>query len=191
MLTVYSADVRLLSLDSSACALQRFWKGWIGWVGLDWVEREIELGNFCDREWEDSEERPDWRYFDNSFVKTLTGKTITLEVESSDTIDNVRHQCAPLRSTCFLTHSRSSPKSRTRREFPRISNVWSLPASSLRTDAPSRTTISRRSRRCTLCSACVVVSLSLRLRFLPASTTAKRWFAESATPGCLRELQTA
>ena len=24
------------------------------------------------------------------FVKTLTGKTITLEVESSDTIDNVR-----------------------------------------------------------------------------------------------------
>ena len=27
---------------------------------------------------------------DNSFVKTLTGKTITLEVESSDTIDNVK-----------------------------------------------------------------------------------------------------
>ena len=26
----------------------------------------------------------------NSFVKTLTGKTITLEVESSDTIDNVK-----------------------------------------------------------------------------------------------------
>ena len=25
-----------------------------------------------------------------SFVKTLTGKTITLEVESSDTIDNVK-----------------------------------------------------------------------------------------------------
>jgi large subunit ribosomal protein L40e len=28
--------------------------------------------------------------FDLSFVKTLTGKTITLEVESSDTIDNVK-----------------------------------------------------------------------------------------------------
>ncbi|KAL3697838.1 hypothetical protein R1sor_011914 [Riccia sorocarpa] len=27
---------------------------------------------------------------DNIFVKTLTGKTITLEVESSDTIDNVK-----------------------------------------------------------------------------------------------------
>ena len=27
---------------------------------------------------------------DFSFVKTLTGKTITLEVESSDTIDNVK-----------------------------------------------------------------------------------------------------
>jgi ubiquitin len=26
------------------------------------------------------------------FVKTLTGKTITLEVESSDTIDNVRQK---------------------------------------------------------------------------------------------------
>lgn len=28
--------------------------------------------------------------YPNSFVKTLTGKTITLEVESSDTIDNVK-----------------------------------------------------------------------------------------------------
>ena len=28
--------------------------------------------------------------FECSFVKTLTGKTITLEVESSDTIDNVK-----------------------------------------------------------------------------------------------------
>jgi ubiquitin-large subunit ribosomal protein L40e len=30
------------------------------------------------------------RLTNNSFVKTLTGKTITLEVESSDTIDNVK-----------------------------------------------------------------------------------------------------
>jgi ubiquitin len=32
------------------------------------------------------------------FVKTLTGKTITLEVESSDTVDNVKAKiqvCAP------------------------------------------------------------------------------------------------
>jgi len=30
------------------------------------------------------------RIFDANFVKTLTGKTITLEAESSDTIGNVK-----------------------------------------------------------------------------------------------------
>lgn len=30
------------------------------------------------------------RFSNDSFVKTLTGKTITLDVESSDTIDNVK-----------------------------------------------------------------------------------------------------
>ncbi len=29
-------------------------------------------------------------FLNSQFVKTLTGKTITLEVESSDTIDNVK-----------------------------------------------------------------------------------------------------
>jgi hypothetical protein len=33
------------------------------------------------------------------FVKTLTGKTITLEVESSDTIDNVKSKIQGLLST--------------------------------------------------------------------------------------------
>lgn len=34
------------------------------------------------------------------FVKTLTGKTITLEVESSDTIDNVKAKIqGPLQSS--------------------------------------------------------------------------------------------
>lgn len=33
------------------------------------------------------------------FVKTLTGKTITLEAESSDTIDNVKSM---IQNVCFL-----------------------------------------------------------------------------------------
>ncbi|KAF8922681.1 hypothetical protein CPB85DRAFT_1268595 [Mucidula mucida] len=40
------------------------------------------------------------------FVKTLTGKTITLEVESSDTIDNVKVRITrylfPVNSLSFL-----------------------------------------------------------------------------------------
>jgi len=39
------------------------------------------------------------------FVKTLTGKTITLEVESSDTIDNVKSK---IQGTLFC-HCASAP----------------------------------------------------------------------------------
>ena len=51
------------------------------------------------------------------FVKTLTGKTITLEVESSDTIDNVKSkiqgslQFLIIRSACMLIFSRQGRNS--------------------------------------------------------------------------------
>merc|ERR1712094_168650 len=62
------------------------------------------------------------------FVKTLTGKTITLEVEGTDTIEAAR------------------PRSRTRRESPLTSSVLSSLASSSRMVVPSRITTFRRSR---------------------------------------------
>jgi hypothetical protein len=47
---------------------------------------------FCKREFEDKSvlfsEVRGWKM--QIFVKTLTGKTITLEVEASDTIENVK-----------------------------------------------------------------------------------------------------
>ena len=39
------------------------------------------------------------------FVKTLTGKTITLEVESSDTIDNVKAKIQGAFQSLMSSHS--------------------------------------------------------------------------------------
>lgn len=41
------------------------------------------------------------------FVKTLTGKTITLEVESSDTIDNVKSK---IQGTSFTLYTKTRIK---------------------------------------------------------------------------------
>ena len=65
------------------------------------------------------------------FVKTLTGKTITLEVEPSDTIENVK---AKIQVEVFLMDQSfqlqfylgwylSFLETRTRRESPRTSSV--------------------------------------------------------------------
>jgi len=70
------------------------------------------------------------------FVKTLTGKTITLEVEPSDSIDNVKAKIQD-KEASHLTSSASSSR-----------------ANSSRMAGRSQTTTSRRNPRCISCSAC-------------------------------------
>ena len=76
------------------------------------------------------------------FVKTLTGKTITLDVEPSDTIDNVKQSAYPgaASSQRRFHPRRPSQRSRTRRASPRTSSGSSSPASSSRTGARRRRT---------------------------------------------------
>ena len=60
------------------------------------------------------------------FVKTLTGKTITLEVESSDTIENVKAKIQVQKSRCSWAGC-SSLQMACRRLMRRAGPGWPLP----------------------------------------------------------------
>ena len=79
------------------------------------------------------------------FVKTLTGKTITLEVEPSDSIENVKAKIQVRHFPKNYPDSKACNLCRTRRASPLTSRGWSSLASSSRTVGPCLITTSRRS----------------------------------------------
>eukprot|EP01117_Protostelium_nocturnum_P014083 TRINITY_DN531_c0_g1_i11.p1 TRINITY_DN531_c0_g1~~TRINITY_DN531_c0_g1_i11.p1 ORF type:complete len:104 (+),score=24.82 TRINITY_DN531_c0_g1_i11:26-337(+) len=80
------------------------------------------------------------------FVKTLTGKTITLEVESSDTIDNVKQKIQDKEGKQKIQDKEGIPPDQQRLIFASlpINKDSSLPESNWKTEEPFPITTSKR-----------------------------------------------